>query len=253
MPLNHASHNLVLNKYPVIPNHFILATKDNKPQTGLLEEDDLSLSHECLRAWEENGHSLFAFFNSGEHSGASQPHRHLQFLPIEDMVGDARDGWSPLCETMTSAAHVLPPLLSNPRLPFVHFAMSLEDDPSAAEIFHRYTILLKAGLAGIGGQISPESLHRAKIEDQGRTTFSYNLAMTRKLMAILPRRSESAKIPHVPEGSVAINGTILAGTMMVKSEQEWKQLREKPELVQQLLREITFLPPKESAADRQNL
>lgn len=43
---------------------------------------------------------LFAFFNSGKHSGASQPHRHIQFLPVEEMVDDANPGkgWRLLLE-----------------------------------------------------------------------------------------------------------------------------------------------------------
>ena len=100
-------HVLVLNKYPVIPNHFILATKAYKDQRKLLEQDDLAATWACLRAWEaEDGEEagargrtpherrLFAFFNSGEDSGASQPHRHIQFLPVDDMEGDAAgQGW----------------------------------------------------------------------------------------------------------------------------------------------------------------
>lgn len=64
---------LVLNKYPVIPHHFILATKSNKEQTHMLEANDLVATHACLRSWEDGGEGgLFAFFNSGDHSGASQ-------------------------------------------------------------------------------------------------------------------------------------------------------------------------------------
>jgi len=82
---------LVLNKFPIIAGHFILATKDYKEQTDDLEELDLEATFACLRLWEEgNGSSrstkLFAFFNSGEHSGASQPHRHIQFLPMDSIL-----------------------------------------------------------------------------------------------------------------------------------------------------------------------
>src|SRR5438270_11151512 len=75
LPPQQPSHNLVLNKYPVIANHSIIATKTSKPQTDILEENDLALTHACRGAWaEDNNHAtpgrLFAFFNSGEHSGA---------------------------------------------------------------------------------------------------------------------------------------------------------------------------------------
>lgn len=251
--MRNPSHNIVLNKYPVIPNHFILATKDNKPQTHLLEGDDLYLSYACLDAWEGTKHSLFAFFNSGEHSGASQPHRHLQFLPVEDMKGDAGDMWSPLCNTMTSPAHSDLHLLHNPALPFIHFAVSLEDHPSPADMLRRYKVLLKAALTRISGCLSLESLEEAPIEDQGRTTFSYNLAMTTKLMVILPRRKESSRIMNTDESTIAINGTILAGTMMVKEEQEWLQLRREPEMVERILRDISFPTTERSASTQENL
>ena len=89
-PEKHPTHLLVLNKYPVIPEHFILATKQNKQQTALLEKGDLEATYACLKSWEEGAEKnglrrLFAFFNSGDHSGASQPHRHVQFLPVEGM------------------------------------------------------------------------------------------------------------------------------------------------------------------------
>jgi ATP adenylyltransferase len=73
----------------------------------VLEQDDLEATYACLRAWqaENNGKQkrLFAFFNSGEHSGASQPHRHLQFLPVESMRhGDATSGWDLLLDLILS-------------------------------------------------------------------------------------------------------------------------------------------------------
>jgi sulfate adenylyltransferase (ADP) / ATP adenylyltransferase len=91
IPAQNPSHVLVLNKFPIIAGHFILATKEFKEQTDDLEADDLEATYECLKAWEEGNEAvrskkLFAFFNSGEHSGASQPHRHIQFLPVDSVL-----------------------------------------------------------------------------------------------------------------------------------------------------------------------
>jgi sulfate adenylyltransferase (ADP) / ATP adenylyltransferase len=95
-------HILVLNKFAIVPEHFILATKEFKEQTNLLEEEDLGVAYACIRAWRDEGNELFAFFNSGEHSGASQPHRHLQFLPVNSMMsGVMRGDWSPLVDKLT--------------------------------------------------------------------------------------------------------------------------------------------------------
>ncbi len=99
------NHYLVLNKFPVIPDHFIIATSNFKEQTHLLEEEDLGAAYECLSAYQEDGQELFGFFNSGEHSGASQPHRHIQFLPVESMKSgiEKKDSWGVLADELTGA------------------------------------------------------------------------------------------------------------------------------------------------------
>ena len=112
LPETEPTHFVVLNKFPVIANHFILATKAYKKQTDLLEQDDLQLTYACLSAWEESsqvkpGQKLFAFFNSGEHSGASQPHRHLQFLPLEQMKeGAPTEDWHLLIDLIASSKNI---------------------------------------------------------------------------------------------------------------------------------------------------
>lgn len=96
------NHYLVLNKFPVIPDHFILATKQFKEQTDLLEEEDIGAAYECLKAYQQNGQELFGFFNSGEHSGASQPHRHIQFLPVDSMRSgiEQNETWNVLADSL---------------------------------------------------------------------------------------------------------------------------------------------------------
>lgn len=240
IPRASPTHNLVLNKYPVIFNHFISATKENKPQTDLLEEDDLYLAYACLQSWKENGQPLFAFFNSGEHSGASQPHRHLQFLPVQDMRGNEESDWGLLCNTMNSPIHEKLSLLCNPGLPFVHFATKLQASMTGSEIRAKYLLLMRAALASISTASGLNALDTVIICENGRTTFSYNLAMTTDLIAILPRKNEASDIPGLSGSSVAINGTILAGTMMVKAEDEWTAFRNQPGLMAHVLNQITY-------------
>lgn len=145
-----------------------------------------------------------------------------------------------LCETMTSPAHHSLPLLHNPSLSFVHFATPVGSSSSAAEIHGKYILLMQAALASISEGGSLDSLDAISISQDGRTTFSYNLAMTTEVMAILPRRTEASSIPDVEDSAIAINGTILAGTMMVKAEEDWDSLRKQPEHVQKILADITY-------------
>ncbi|EHY59449.1 bifunctional AP-4-A phosphorylase/ADP sulfurylase [Exophiala dermatitidis] len=247
IPGGNASHILVLNKFPVIPNHFIIATKANKPQTALLEEDDIGLTYACLRAWKDQNQEqapsrLFAFFNSGEHSGASQPHRHLQFLPVEDMSSPQAPGWDLLLDRMTKPAHPTLPLFRDPSLPFLHFSTPLEGTPSSASLHSKYMLLLKAALSA--ALLPGKSLEQdIEVERDGLAVFSYNLAMTTERMAICPRRRESVAIPGAgPASSVAPNGTILGGTLMVKFEAEWDILQQDHSILDGMLTTIGFTP-----------
>lgn len=104
------SHVLMLNKNPVIAKHFILAMRMFKKQTDLLEKSDLAVTYACLNAWgvgyegvgaaTPSEKRLFAFFNSGARSGASQAHRHIQFLLFGKMRGDG--GWSLLVNRLVA-------------------------------------------------------------------------------------------------------------------------------------------------------
>lgn len=144
--------------------------------------------------------------------------------------------------------------MHNPILPFVHFAVSLEDHPGPAAILEKYQVLLRAALAGMNGPVTMDSLEKARIDIQGKTTFSYNLAITTKLMVILPRRNESSRIRDAAgESQIAINGTILAGTMMVKTEEEWQQLRREPDTVRRIFRDIAFWTAEKTGPKKENL
>ncbi|PLB50684.1 bis-tetraphosphatase [Aspergillus steynii IBT 23096] len=253
IPRENPSHFLVLNKFPVIPNHFILATKPWKAQTDLLEKDDLEAAFSCIKEWGSQpdgteSRRLFAFFNSGDESGASQPHRHLQFLPVEAMAQGESGGWQPLIDVVSSQP---PPSGSEYRclshFPFAHFALPLPSNPSADTLHAIYLSLYRTALATAKER---PSAYDAKASS-GPAAISYNLAMTDSVMMICPRRNESSRIPVDPAvsqeiaeaGVVSLNGTLLAGTLMVKAEAEWDQLRRNPETLVKVLTEIGYSQP----------
>ncbi|KAI9717108.1 MAG: bifunctional AP-4-A phosphorylase/ADP sulfurylase [Chrysothrix sp. TS-e1954] len=249
VPSNVPSHVLVLNKYPIIPNHFILATKTNKQQTHQLEEDDIGLTYECLKAWEtqqkgeDDPGRLFAFFNSGEHSGASQPHRHVQFLPEEDMRSGLASGeWSLLADQLVSAD--VPEFeistTAQLKLPFVAFGARFSPSSATSNNLHQlYVQLYDAALQSVHRYIAAhhESM-RLHPSNGGDMSISYNLAMTTTCMVICPRRSEGSMITR-DDGSeldfVALNGTVLGGTLMVKNEELWQLLKRHPLRLEKVL------------------
>ncbi|KAJ6006685.1 hypothetical protein N7451_004629 [Penicillium sp. IBT 35674x] len=263
-PPENPSHALVLNKFPVIPHHFILATKEWRAQTDLLEKVDLEAAYECLRTWGlDNSCSssnssekprLYAFFNSGEDSGASQPHRHLQFLPVEAMRSPGAEGWYPLIELLAAQEPKTQPGSSPtsnstfqymPHLPFAHFALPLPPNPSPETLHSIYITLYRAAAAATEGR---DPAQAPDLPSQGPAAISYNLAMTLSTMMIAPRKVETATVPIDPAaandtvdpGVVSLNGTILAGTLMVKAEAEWDALRFHPENLNQALRDVGF-------------
>lgn len=216
------SHRLVLNKFAIIPEHFILVTRDFKPQTHVLEKSDIAATFACIEDYRTGGQELFAFFNSGPHSGASQPHRHLQLLPVERMkdgLDDVKNGgqWNVLAERLAE---------SKEGLPFQVFTTSMHQNMSAEERHGAYLDLYRHAVNAVfpDGEVSSE----------GEAQISYNLAMTSASMALCPRTAEGMMIRNKSGediGVVSLNGTVLAGTALVKNEAEWDALRDNPDML----------------------
>lgn len=256
----------MLNKFPVIPNHFILATKPFKEQTDILEKEDLEVTYACLKAWSEDApqgyalasqRRLFAFFNSGEYSGASQPHRHLQFLPVEAMRGSESDPWTPLIDRFSTTGDAVTDssgFQQLPQLPFVHFALPIPPNASAETLHQIYLSLYKAAVTAVNNAASESARDHLPLTTEGPAAISYNLAMTVSTMMICPRRSEHAQLTIDPAGAqdvvqaglLSLNGTILAGTLMVKAEAEWNELRSKQANLNSVLATIAF--PRQDGA-----
>jgi ATP adenylyltransferase len=92
-------------------------------------------------------------------------------------------------------------------------------------------------------QVNPEEAYLYKpvptaSPQANESSFSYNLAMTTTRMMIVPRRNEGhllTKEDGSEIGFVALNGTLLGGTLMVRGEREWQWLKSKPEALDQAL------------------
>ncbi|KAG6001284.1 hypothetical protein E4U21_004521 [Claviceps maximensis] len=263
------SHYLVLNKFAVVPEHFILATRGFKPQNHVLESADLEATVSCLEAYaplrqrqqqqqkqkhdgradsdeDDDDDGLFAFFNSGEHSGASQPHRHVQFLPVEQMrrglehqpgeclgsQGGKASRWSPLA----GQGRVM-----EKEMPFVVFSEELRPGMLASDVYAAYLRLYREGCQAVrratkgqreGGHHAGDGHENGDhVPGEGPALISYNLAMTRKRMVLCPRLAEGGPVLDSEGhevGRLALNGTVLAGTALVKNEVEWEALRKRP-------------------------
>lgn len=122
-------------------------------------------------------------------------------------------------------------LKHNPGLPFVHYAIKLSPQAALEDLQSAYEKLYAAAAAAVRAYIA--STEKPDLElhpsEDGSSSISYNLAMTSTIMAVLPRRKEAAVIKKkggTEAGNVALNGTILGGTLMVKLEDEWNALKD---------------------------
>lgn len=71
------THVCLLNKFPVFPRHALLVTRAFEPQEAWLTRADCEALLPALESPE-----VLAFYNGGRGAGASQPHKHLQVVPL---------------------------------------------------------------------------------------------------------------------------------------------------------------------------
>lgn len=137
-------------------------------------------------------------------------------------------------------------------IPFAHFGRRFTTDPTGRQLLGIYNDLYSLAKAAVDEFIARNpntfALHPT---DGGDSPISYNLAMTTEGMVLVPRRSEGTMLKR-PDGSeigfVALNGTTLGGTMMVKHQEEWDVLRSEQGKLDSILNAIGI--PRESESYR---
>ncbi len=72
------THVVLLNKFPVLRDHLLVVTRAVEAQESALGEADFAALWACMS--ELGG---LGFYNAGSAAGASQSHKHLQWVPLE--------------------------------------------------------------------------------------------------------------------------------------------------------------------------
>lgn len=182
------NHVVLLNKYPVMARHLLIVTRDYEAQTRPLTPEDFEALAQVIAA---NGG--LGFYNGGEIAGASQAHKHLQWIPalppLAARLPELRDAHA----GQFDFRHAYTPL-----------AADLWQDPARGErLAHHYRQLLRAvGMADHGEALSP-----------------YNLLLTRQWMWLIPRRAEAWR-------DMSVNALGFAGSLFVKTPERLAMLRE---------------------------
>lgn len=196
------THFCLLNKFNVTDSHLLLVTRAFEDQERLLTPADLEAMALVLSEIDGLG-----FFNGGTAAGASQPHKHLQLVPLPLAPGaGAEDPALPI-------EPLLAPALANaePGVPatvagfsFRHALLRLGGDPGREELDEAYRRLLAAtGLA------APDAVARAET----RPALPYNLLLTRRWMLMVPRSRERID-------GISINALGYAGSLFVRDSAE---------------------------------
>ncbi|SAL82131.1 ATP adenylyltransferase [Caballeronia arvi] len=183
-------HFLLLNKFNVLAHHLLIVTTDFEPQECLIGENDFAALFACLDRFDGLG-----FYNGGAIAGSSQPHKHLQMVPLP-LDADTQEALP--IEPHLEAARTNG-IFRAPGLAFAHAAAWL-DNHDAAYAHATYRRLLDA--------IGVEALDVAGAAHQ---SAPYNLLVTRRWMLAVPR-----SVSHV-EG-VAVNALGFAGSLFVRDD-----------------------------------
>jgi ATP adenylyltransferase len=191
------SHVCLLNKFNVVEHHVLIVTRRFVDQERLLEAGDFRAVRVCLA--EIDG---LAFYNGGRDAGASQPHRHLQLVPLPLLPGQSGVPMDPLLPDAAEGE-----VVTIPGLPFRHaFARTgrwQERAAGAGQVLRLYHRLLRA-VGGAG--------------DGHRQGLPYNLLLTREWMLLVPRSRE-----HF--GAISLNALAFAGALLVRERAQLEHIR----------------------------
>ncbi|MCY7276675.1 MAG: phosphorylase [Phormidesmis sp. CAN_BIN44] len=188
------THLCLLNKFNVVDYHLLIITRAFEEQERLLTLEDFAALWACLVEYDG-----LAFYNAGKNAGASQPHKHLQLIPLPLW----RDGAIAI-ESWLAAAEFNGTLATIPKLPFAHGLMRLPSGmqspmKAAEETLSRYNTLLTT----LGLQAGD----------------AYNLLATRDWILMVPRSQDSF-------ASISVNSLGFAGSLVVRDQEQMQILKD---------------------------
>ncbi|PVV03570.1 hypothetical protein BB560_001936 [Smittium megazygosporum] len=224
---------LLLNKFCIIPYHLLLVSKTFIEQGTPLNHVDFDAILQVVSKMTEPS---VTFYNSGTNSGASQPHKHIQIVPLTTGLEE-----SPVVALWLRSQPQVDEVFSSHELGFVHWGVKLnpkimelvypETDSLdkvteylkeqymnlLKEIFKFWTYSKAAQKTSIG---SLPLLSESTPFDPALTlNMSYNLIFTKSAMLIIPRSVRDTE-------GIPINSLAFAGLLLCKSDEQSKLVSE---------------------------
>lgn len=191
-------HVCLLNKFNVVDKHLLVVTHEQESQQDKINKKDFNALAMVMQ--EIDG---LAFYNGGKIAGASQPHKHLQLVPMP-MEPFAE---LPFSEALDQLKPGHPNCSSD--LKFRHAGMRLPE--STFENADRASEVLLT----VYNQLREE----LEITDDGiQTTSPYNLLITHKWMLMVPRSKESFE-------GISFNSLAFVGALLVRCDEDGEKLK----------------------------
>ncbi len=251
------SHVCLLNKFNVVPHHALVVTSAFEEQDSLLTVADFEALLVMLRTL-----GGLVFYNGGKGAGASQRHKHLQWVPVpfgdpqsgdlkagEPKAGDPKAGDSRLGEEgagIGPEAQAAVPLsgailrsLARPVTQMQPFVSSALVTSPALPFRHRISLLSLADRGAEPGAAAElqgrywELLGELGLRSGEALTpgAAYNLLVTPEWLLVVPRHLEDWE-------GISVNSLAFAGALLVRNEAQLEQLRILGPL--NLLKAVTF-------------
>jgi ATP adenylyltransferase len=186
------THVALLNKFNVIRHHLLIVTRAFEDQALPLGRADFEALSSCMEGIDGLG-----FYNGGTAAGASQPHKHLQLVPLPLAPGVPE---LPVARLLDAAPPEPAPVGA---LPFAHLAARVESGPGD-DIARTATARL--------------AMYKKMMESLAVGRRPYNLLVTRDWMMLVRRSHEHFQ-------SVSINALGFAGSLFVRNRGELDLVR----------------------------
>lgn len=180
------THVALLNKFPAVENHILMITRAFAEQLSPLDAADFYAVARVLGALDG-----LVFFNGGAVGGASQRHKHLQFMSIDIPIAGVLPGDAEPLRPQRVAA-----------LPYGHVFVALDARLSGDE----------AALAAQLQRAFELAAARCGLRPEDGVMPPYNLLATRRWLILIPRIRETwERDGH----RVSINAMGFAGTVLL--------------------------------------
>ncbi|MFQ5937604.1 MAG: DUF4922 domain-containing protein, partial [Acidiferrobacterales bacterium] len=198
------THVALLNKFNVIDHHLLIVTRAFEDQEALLSSGDFEALWMCMAEFEALG-----FYNGGTVAGASQPHKHLQMVPLPL----ADEGPSIPIEPLLGPRKPAQMVSTIAALPFMHAFTWLS--PSRV---HKPLEAANASLARYLALLDAVGISGVRTDGLQRQSAPYNLLVTRRWMLLVPRSQEFFD-------SISVNALGFAGSLFVRDSAQLRAIK----------------------------